>query len=84
MPITEASLEDELALANSLIQSEGWKWFVSKWAKLLRECENSLLDPDNPNRDWSAGLVSGYKRLLSYPNNRVETIQRELTKRSKQ
>ena len=83
MSTTVISLEDELALLHTLIQSEGWKLFVSKWEHLLRECENSLLAQENPNRDWSAGLVTGYKRLLSYPGARIETLQREITKLSK-
>lgn len=76
-------LEDEQAMLHELVNSAGWKLFHAKWSKLLKDCNNSLRAQDCPNREWYAGLVVGYERVLDYPGTRIETIDKLILERDK-
>ncbi len=67
-------LENELAWLSNMIATEGWKLYKTKFAKSLGECAGKLRDQDCTERDWYAGLVSGYERMLGYPDKRIIEI----------
>ena len=72
----DADLENEHAWLVKLVDSDGWKLFQTKWSKMLDECARTMREPTCENRDWYAGLVTGYQRLLEYPSNRVSAIEK--------
>ena len=82
-PTQELRLEDERAFLDTMVQTAGWKVFYAKWSRLLKECELKLRSPENPNREWDAGLVTGYLRILSYPGDRINKIDKQLLEASK-
>ena len=67
-------------MLQKLVESEGWKVLTKKWAELLRSCEIQLRAADSPQRDWIAGLVTGYERILNWPTKRSQDILRELNR----
>ncbi len=75
----ELLLADERVELDRLLQTPGWKIMHSKWLKLLNECEARLSAEESVNREWLAGLVTGYKRLLSWPDKRIAAIDKQLT-----
>lgn len=72
----EADLENEHAWLAEMVKTEGWKLYEAKWRGILDECSRKLRESDCDDRDWLAGLVTGYTRLLDYPNNRLISIQK--------
>ena len=72
----DADLENEHAWLVKLVDSEGWKIFHTKWAGMLEECARQLRAPDCDKRDFYAGLVTGYERLLNYPSTRIASIEK--------
>mgnify|MGYP007044035847 FL=1 len=83
MSVTNADLETERELLEQLVATEGWKSYSSKWQKLLHECATQLKAQTVENREWFAGLVTGYERMLTHPAKRIEFIKDELVKRDK-
>lgn len=80
--IKEIRLEDERALLTFLISHEGWKLITKKWLPLHNQCITALKGKDvsADERSWYAGLVTGYERLLKYPEKRIEEIDAQLKK----
>jgi len=80
--VDKAELENEYALLSMLVDSPGWKAYSEKWQHVLNECYMPLIAPESPARDWYAGLVTAYERMLEYPVKRMSDIEKLLKKQS--
>ena len=78
MTDNQAELENERAHLIALTKSEGWKVMLAKWDRTIKDCSFKLRASDCENRDWYAGLVSGYERLMSWPATRISNIEKGL------
>ena len=71
-----ALLENQRAFLARLLETEGWKIYEAAWTKMLREVAEQLRAKDNSNRDFDAGVVSGYERMLTWPAKRIAALDR--------
>ena len=78
---SELRLEDEREWFSQLVNSDGWKRFVFVHKPLLEAEARKIRAEDCLNRDWHAGVVTAYEKLLRYPEARIQQINVELAKR---
>lgn len=76
----ELRLEDELEWLRRLTDSDGWKRLIYVHTKVLEEESRKIRGEQCDNRDWHAGFVSAYERLLRWPDQQIRAITSELKK----
>ena len=84
MKLDDGEIENNRQALLKLKETEGWKLLTDKWQNLLRECARQLREKENPDRDWYAGLVTGYERILDWPDANIKLLEAEQLSREKE
>lgn len=76
----EADLANQHIRLKELVASDGWQICFAKWTKQLESHHDKLKSEDCENRDWQAGFVMGFEKMLHWPAIRIAEIERDWKK----